>query len=739
MASPADEEARVLEEICEPENWREGRAACKGCGKRKGTTRCATSRGPLCPECARHLLVEATGGKGVTRWDTGRLLHALGSDGEPVSRLAVLGHTETITQRLIREAPTSLDGFCAAVMENMGHARGLPIDETIRDLAFRATLTLGGGVVRTLCSRYQGWSWPQRVNGLIAALEVDPADHRVQRFLADALIRSDHDEARGLLLSRLRGRLQGHTLRTVETLAASQERRLARECLHLLAGRHAPKGKGSKRGGANTMAVEIAPLSPLERVIDRTYEKAALERLYAAYLRKPGEGRAVGDTPTGPPSKRSLVLRFAAVCEEKEQLASLLSRLPEPALHMAMRLAREEEAVDIGEGNEGRDDTIFDHRPSPTAAATGNAPLSSAIKSPFLVFGISRYIPYHRGTMRHRYRLFLPEALRPLFARALPAPEGYDLVPLASPDETDHTFVHGEELLTEIAVAASFVAGGNLSFKANGDIRARSLQALQDASGMASFYPDGAPPLSRMRANLAALLLSTTRLLAIEPSSDFLKGLLSGFFDNPGFEFNAFLPHIKGIGTMSRNGFHEREKEVAQSFRKLLEQLPEGEWIGYDNIFRYVTLRKLDLSPFHREALTDFLYVNEPTPPELRHPHSSGYTRVSLSRKNHDVTVIDPLLKALLFLAAAFGILDLAYASPWNRRKEAPEPEVGSVYHGIRRVRLTKLGAFVLGKREACAERAEEPTAAIRFGEERLVLTLAGEDRLKRLFLEKAR
>jgi hypothetical protein len=84
------------------------------------------------------------------------------------------------------------------------------------------------------------------------------------------------------------------------------------------------------------------------------------------------------------------------------------------------------------------------------------------------------------------------------------------------------------------------------------------------------------------------------------------------------------------------------------------------------------------------------------------------------------------LLKGAMFLFAAFGLVDIAYDPPSNRELCGGEGGYLIPYDGLRYVRITPLGEYVIGKTAQCPVATGEETARIILDDQRLIMTIEG-------------
>ena len=104
--------------------------------------------------------------------------------------------------------------------------------------------------------------------------------------------------------------------------------------------------------------------------------------------------------------------------------------------------------------------------------------------------------------------------------------------------------------------------------------------------------------------------------------------------------------------------------------------------------------------------------------------------------ENYNEYIVVPLFKSLIGILGSFGIFDLYIDTPTMKNGLYLKNGYLSKYDGIKYVRLTKLGEYVLGRKNEYdfGENSEE--AEVYLDEERLIVTIIGEAPMKFMFLE---
>ncbi len=152
------------------------------------------------------------------------------------------------------------------------------------------------------------------------------------------------------------------------------------------------------------------------------------------------------------------------------------------------------------------------------------------------------------------------------------------------------------------------------------------------------------------------------------------------------------LSRVRAIrGQQSRAARLTKPAERRETLARVLRECPVGQWVMLDDLFRYMRAERL--SPQIERTRESELYIG-PYPEYGALGYSSHYWEV----------VIGSYLRAVLWeYAATLGLIDIGYTAPedgphdFSRVYGMDDLPYLSRYDGLRAIRLTNLGAYVLG------------------------------------------
>lgn len=291
----------------------------------------------------------------------------------------------------------------------------------------------------------------------------------------------------------------------------------------------------------------------------------------------------------------------------------------------------------------------------------------------------------------------------------------------------------------------AFIAQDNLEFTKNSDrIKVGSLKKMSTLCKLKEFYGESQTALKYMKTSFLADFLISGASCKDEEHGNlplFLKNRIKEymeFTDSKTLRCRELLNHVKR--KKAEFDSDEDEKNIRHSLQTMLTLLPEGEWVSVYNIAKAVFYRELEINPFsHPSECHLQLDMAPPKDTSSRLPASLRQnSRVLLSHVNELDAISIPLMKALLFFFGSLNIVALGYSDPENDVYHHPDKPWLTIFDGLQYVRLTDFGAFVLGKKESFAAflSVEKQPADIIIDENRTMLSIFGEDPVKRLLLE---
>lgn len=313
----------------------------------------------------------------------------------------------------------------------------------------------------------------------------------------------------------------------------------------------------------------------------------------------------------------------------------------------------------------------------------------------------------------------------------LEKPSNYYLNPVKNPVyEYNHS--SEDEIIEKMRLYINFYKLDGITMSSSNKLLKSVKKEMKKQCDIDEYYKDGGD-LEYLKTETIALFLLSLKeeslkeeYFRIQNIKQIVDGFLSGnIFKEEKFNFTTkFLNYLKGVGNIWNEDEHL--KEVLDTLRKVLFDLPRGEIVEVGNILDYIEFRDCFTNIISIENVYDYIYINEA---------DYGRSKISTLECYHKYIVV-PMFKAFFAILGSFGILDLYYDMPNCKNGLYLKNGYLTKYDGIKYIRLSKLGEYTLDKRQEYnfGELGEEVEVCL--DEDRLIVTLIGDAPVKSMFLE---
>ncbi|MEM9987750.1 MAG: hypothetical protein AAF804_21885, partial [Bacteroidota bacterium] len=182
-------------------------------------------------------------------------------------------------------------------------------------------------------------------------------------------------------------------------------------------------------------------------------------------------------------------------------------------------------------------------------------------------------------------------------------------------------------------------------------------------------------------------LLSQFKDLPPTPSPEFIKKIFDQGFTRKYYPPIQLLNYLKGIDRIS----YSWGLKQGDQYREIIQTLPEGKWVQYGSLMKSLKAELYFLFTDYFEGRNDLVQEGE--------EDALGSYRFRRETRLHhhfeERLFFRPAFHAATFTFAAWGLLDLAYHAGDDY---ALPYKIDSPLNRIVAIRLTSLGAYVLGK-----------------------------------------
>ncbi len=676
---------------------------CRLCSKRDIPT-CLTEKGRLCVDCVVSELKKMAAKNNLTEWTSPQIIHVLGSSGNVRWRLLFLWRFKKVFEIVSEESPADVDALLASLVHNLEVVHQHYLSDAILQAAIEACVSLGKKILPSLFQACKSEPWQSYANIILACSSIAPEDERVQNLIQTAVyhlnpivrkhminIIAKHDFTWGKDMLKHLANDKNKEVSTLATKIISN--------LNMLSLKRMTISNG----------ITEDELKRIESVIEHDYTIDTLKQIYKQYLKN-----LFRESPT-PQKKSELISAMAIALANQDLLQKLLSSLPENIRSILSILVWE-----------------------------GGKHIIKKLEKKFGIH-IADDDGYHRLTIHDAYMLFrvggdyysnkdsslyLSDEIRKIIKKCLPLPEGYHLIPLDTIN-APLAYTDNSMILRQLSLFAAYIKQGNINLNKNKTKAMKgSVKMMIKSCHIQEFYAD--KELECMKTQLIADFMVAAKIEGSTNPINSLKQLFDNFFQYKGlknYQLRGLLSHIKG-DAYNYSHFESHEKMVRLSFFNLLKEMSDCRWYCIKNVLKHCLYNDIYLDIVDRGVANRFLSYHE--------NYIYGYRGVEISEELYTDAVIIPLIKVAMFLFAAFGLVDIAYNLPENPVLQEKERPYLSTFDGLQYVRLTKLGAYVLGLTEGYEiEGIEEQKANLILDEHRLLIHMEGEDILKRIALEK--
>lgn len=186
-----------------------------------------------------------------------------------------------------------------------------------------------------------------------------------------------------------------------------------------------------------------------------------------------------------------------------------------------------------------------------------------------------------------------------------------------------------------------------------------------------------------------------------------------------------FLNYLKGIKNIWEAP--ENLKAVSRSLISLIKEMNENDCLSIKNIIKAFIYREKDIELISFKDVKDYTYINE-----------ANYERTKIQKyEDYEELIIEPFIKSYLFLLGTLGIFELFYTKPEENLKIYIKVGYLSQFSGLKYIKLTDLGKYVLGFSEKYEIPLNYEKSEIFLDDKRLIVTILGESPTRRMFFEK--
>ena len=731
----------TLENVNAASAWSRGRFTCISCRKSLSGNTFKTDIGNLCVDCIETELKKQARKLNLSTWTVTQFSEALEASGNIMSRLTVLWRFHEVLKFVTIKQALNLEALKKLLIRNLGFVQDHPLAQPVRQAAFEACNALGESLAPLLIRMCEPTPWQFYANIVMILGNIAP-NHPEAAVLIKQAAKDKNPEIRKRAQAALLKQKATKTTKPTSRKSPKQERLQAAVSQLEPALRDLVQIGTEPSSAIPQTAQQVELVSSVERtmeaLVDQHYTGEALKRIYKNhlhdYLFTAENFQVKGNFTIGKLKKSDTARALAKVYGNKELFQAFFDRLPQGVQDILESLVWEG-----GEREAKQLEKLF-HVEIVKTARKGGYGNTQDIHDPYVIFQVrSQYDWRSYRDYSYSFYLSVADRFRKTFKEYLSAPDGYDIAALDRIKKTALLYEDQDRILRHVKLYVTYIEQGNLKFsKSTGKLLKSSLTQMAKYCSIKEFYDKSRKDLEYIKTRLIIDFLQGVQVEMAQVPAELIKTIFQNFFKtttaNPKSKqkkLYAFLYHLKG--SYYEYNYEKREKRVKRSLQQLLKALPVSQWVSFENIEKYCFYREIYFNVVERKNYGNDLYFNK----KYRGSFSGGYERVYIREGQYKDAVIVPFLKTMMFLFATFGILDVAYDVPENPLLQERDNPYLSLFDGVHYVRLTPLGAYILGLKKKYDAVVQEEIANVLLDDKRLIMTMEGRDPLKAMVIEK--
>ena len=284
--------------------------------------------------------------------------------------------------------------------------------------------------------------------------------------------------------------------------------------------------------------------------------------------------------------------------------------------------------------------------------------------------------------------LYIHRVLAKHLKEFIEKPEGYYLESLTEIKETTCRFNAEKLIFQEFPIVNAYVQQKRLATTTTGRITDAALNKMKKFCNTQEFFAEAKDKtIANYRIRglaIAALYWNEAHSSENLPLEKVIEKIFHGFSQGQ-IEPEAFLSHLKGWQNVQTNNM------VSKDILRVLNDFPTEGWVAMDSLKKYIVYRDIDFEFFTYKYDMNYISISV--------KYSRSYTdNVKVSSNNYGILLIYPYIRNCLAFFASLGMLEIAYDYPYTLGEGIEGRDFIVPGDDIKYIRLTSLGAFLLGK-----------------------------------------
>ena len=733
----------LLDQINTMKPWTVGYKRCPVCGK--GANWYAAGH-PACKDCFLEALEIELIREDISHWSQQHFSLSLSSSGAMRDRLLALIHFKDFQ---------TMEDMEKLLIENLGFDSDHPLAWYTRQKAYEACVFFEDSekMLKTVLSTKKFGSWQQKANMVKLCCDINSESPKIIKFIGQ-MANDPSPNVRSHVAGSIRDNKKAWAKKlcaqlSYDTNALVREVFERRQYNSETAYNPMPHTWGEEEAGtierARAVKKQVAPYNKMEMSISYYCDFPIQNQVYSLYLSHlpdllgknkyteknytPKELEALKEN-----TEYSCVRLLSAAVSNDFLFNTILEKLPEDVVLLIYIMAWECEECESRIAEQKLVQLMEKDLPADTVAGK-KTPLHESVKKDpaYFMFKVTKNYAYY---LHDTHFISINYPLRSFIKERLPPPAFACLTPLADiKGKVERVYEDDQGIFRQLPPILSFIAQGNLKFSKSGkEILKGSLKKMANACGIDEFYLGDVNELQYLKTKLLADFFSWMppwKAKELENLTGFLTTRINQYFSFEGFtghSSRSIFAHVKR--QMDEFDSENAEKNMRKSFKKVLNLLPEKKWIATRDLAMTTFYDGIDFNPFSDAYEFTSLYITR------KLPHYTHRDKVYLQKLPTIDILTLPYIKAMMFLMGALGIVELGYSAPENNIFRQYNKPWLSIYDGLKYVRLTGFGSYVIGRKKRFTHDIATQSAEIEIDEHKTMLSIYGNDPVKQMVLE---
>ncbi|MFN3488112.1 MAG: hypothetical protein ACK4YV_03220 [Emticicia sp.] len=319
---------------------------------------------------------------------------------------------------------------------------------------------------------------------------------------------------------------------------------------------------------------------------------------------------------------------------------------------------------------------------------------------------------YNSNSYLKTFTAELPIELRRVAKNFYDKPLHYNFIPLKEAPKTTYISSSENEIFVNLPNLLSYNQQGNIKVSGPGKVMLNTLGKIRKTLNINEFYPDtSSKDLQQLKTYLLSSMVVCENKAKKEET---FTGILKNYFEKTYTKKYASHVHILTSLKGSHNLYNVNDIET--NFIEVTKHLPINEWVSIKNFVDFASFRSYNFQISTIHEMCNYLTY------EVEEKY--GKEKKSIKKSNLKTFIEEPILKGNIMLWSCYGLIDIAY-------DDIDTTELGktyfSVYDGIKALKLTNLGAYILEKVNQYEAPKVKKSYELSLSTENLIILVDGE------------